>query len=360
MSDEAAEKEFDPTPQKLLEARRKGEVIKSADLNTAAAYVGFLICLSFIFGSSIQNLADSLTGMLQMIPKSAASRDISAFGSLLRGVILDLVGDLVPIFLAPALFVMASIALQQSFTFVPDKVAMKASRISIISGIKNKFGRAGLFEFFKSSLKLTAFMVVLAVFLVFNFDRVGIAARLSPGAAMINMSTLLFEFLLLILLLSFAIGAADYFFQRAEHLRKNRMSRKDIQDELKSAEGDPEMKQRRRQKAMALASNTMLADVSDASVVIVNPTHYAVALQWDPMAGAAPKVVAKGVDEIAMQIRRAAIDNSIPIHSDPPTARSLHAGVSIGDVIAPAHYEAVAAAIRFAENIRKRRARIYG
>jgi len=177
MSDEAAEKEFDPTPQKLLEARRKGEVIKSADLNTAAAYLGFLICLSFIFGSSIQNLADSLTGML--------------------------------------------------------------------------------------------------------------------------------------LLLSFAIGAADYFFQRAEHLRKNRMSRKDIQDELKSAEGDPEMKQRRRQKAMALASNTMLADVSDASVVIVNPTHYAVALQWDPMAGAAPKVVAKGVDEIAMQIRRAAIDKTM-------------------------------------------------
>lgn len=360
MSDESSDKEFDPTPQKLLEARRKGEVAKSADLNTAAGYLGFIVCLFFVFGNSLQNMGTALVALLQMIPNSTAARDLTSFTPLLRGLINQLILALLPVFLAPALFVIGSIILQQSFTFVPDKIVMKLNRISMISGVKNKFGRAGLFEFFKSSLKLTLFISVLAVFLTINFDRIALATRISPGGILINMSTLLFEFLILILLLSFAVGAADFFFQRAEHFRKNRMSRKDLQDELKNAEGDPEIKQKRRQKAMALAANTMLVDVGDASVVIVNPTHYAVALKWDPMAGAAPMVVAKGVDEIALQIRRVAMEHSVPIHSDPPAARSLHAVVPVGEVIPPLHYEAVAAAIRFAEDIRKRRARIYG
>ena len=123
-------------------------------------------------------------------------------------------------------------------------------------------------------------------------------------------------------------------------------------DELKESEGDPMMKQQRREKAVSIATNQMLRDVPEAAVVIVNPTHFAVALKWDPSAPHAPICVAKGVDLVAARIREIAQENAVPIHSDPPTARALHATVEIGEEIRPDHYAAVAAAIRFADMLR--------
>ena len=131
------------------------------------------------------------------------------------------------------------------------------------------------------------------------------------------------------------------------------MSRKEMMDENKNSEGDPAMKQQRRQKGVAIAMNQMMGDVPDADVIIVNPTHYAVALKWDRLNGTAPECVAKGVDLVAAQIREVAQENAVPIHSDPPTARALYATVEIGDQIPKDHYKTVAAAIRFADKIRK-------
>jgi flagellar biosynthetic protein FlhB len=132
------------------------------------------------------------------------------------------------------------------------------------------------------------------------------------------------------------------------------MSRKELMDETKDSEGDPVMKQQRRQRAYDIATNRMMADVPKADVVIVNPRHYAVALRWDRTAGGAPVCVAKGVDEVALRIRTVAMEAGVPIRQDPPTARALHASVEIGAEIRPEHYRPVAAAIRFAEAVRKR------
>ena len=125
-------------------------------------------------------------------------------------------------------------------------------------------------------------------------------------------------------------------------------------DELKQSEGDPVMKQQRRQKGVDIATNRMLADVPKADVIVVNPEHYAIALEWSRMPGEAPVCIAKGVDEIAGRIREIAGENDIPIHSDPPTARAIYASVPLGEEILPEHYRPVAAAIRFAEDIRKK------
>ena len=130
------------------------------------------------------------------------------------------------------------------------------------------------------------------------------------------------------------------------------MSRKELTDESKESEGDPHIKQQRRQRGYQIATNQMLAEVPKADVIIVNPTHYAVALKWDKTSGGAPVCVAKGVDEIATQIRKLAAEAGVPIHSDPPTARALHATIAIGAEIQSDHYRAVAAAIRFAEAMR--------
>ncbi len=125
---------------------------------------------------------------------------------------------------------------------------------------------------------------------------------------------------------------------------------------MKEQEGDPTMKQNRRERGQAIARNQMMKDVPSADVVIVNPTHYAVALKWDRKAGGAPICVAKGTDEIALKIREIAAISGVPIRSDPPTARAIHASVEIGEEVKREHYAAVAAAIHFADAMRKKAA----
>lgn len=218
----------------------------------------------------------------------------------------------------------------------------------------NKFGRAGLFEFAKSSAKLTIYSVILGVFLVFQSTAILGTLYYSPAIATAELLRLSLLLMSVVLVVALVLGGIDLVWQRAEHVRKNRMSRKEITDEVKESEGDPTMKQQRRQRGVTLAMNQMLADVPKADVVIVNPTHYAVALKWDRLTGRAPVCVAKGVDLVAGRIRDCAREAGVPVHSDPPTARALHAAIEVGEEIQTEHYKAVAAAIRFAEQIRRK------
>ena len=162
------------------------------------------------------------------------------------------------------------------------------------------------------------------------------------------------RFLFIVVLIAMVIGAIDAFWQRAEHHRKNRMTLKELRDEMKEVEGDPHVNAQRRMKAQELALNRMMQDVPGADVVIVNPTHYAVALKWSRASPGAPVCVAKGTDLVAARIREVAGEAGVPIHSDPPTARAVHAVVGIGEEIRADHYAAVAVAIRFAEDMRRK------
>jgi flagellar biosynthesis protein FlhB len=207
-------------------------------------------------------------------------------------------------------------------------------------------------------VKLVIYATVLWVFLAAQLPRLMAVMQQSPGQAVAEMMRLIVAFLAIVVVIMAAIGAVDYFWQRFDHLRRQRMSHQELRDEYKQSEGDPHMKQARRQRAQEIASNKMMADVPKADVIIVNPTHFAVALKWDRTSLGAPVCVAKGVDRVALKIRELAEEAGVPVHSDPPTARALHAGVEIGQEITPEHYAPVAAAIRFAEAMRaKARAR---
>ena len=177
---------------------------------------------------------------------------------------------------------------------------------------------------------------------------------LAPALSSALLMRLLINFMMLVLIIAAVTGGIDFFWQRAQHIRQNRMSRKDLIDESRDQDGDPHMKAQRRQRGYDIATNQMLADVPKADVIIVNPTHYAVALKWNRASRQAPICLAKGTDEIAARIREKAAEAGIPIHSDPPTARALHASIEVGQEIRPEHYRAVAASIRFAEAMRKR------
>ncbi|WP_299592117.1 flagellar biosynthesis protein FlhB [uncultured Tateyamaria sp.] len=351
--EEDSDKTFEPTPQKLLEARKKGEVAKSTDLHTAAAYGGLTLVFVAMGAQCIQSFGD---GMQVLLDQPAELADILFTGgpsSIMGGILWNTSSALAPFFVVPAIAVLGAVLAQRAFVIAPSKLQPKLSRISLIQNAKQKFGRSGFFEFGKSFVKLILYSGCLTVFLAARLPEMVGVMHASPGLVASLLAEMCITFLFIVVLISTILGGVDAVWQHQEHIRKNRMSRKEIMDETKSSEGDPHLKRERRARGEAIATQQMMADVPQADVVIVNPTHYAVVLKWSRESGTAPVCVAKGVDEIAFRIREIAQDNEVPIHSDPPTARTLHAVTSIGDEVHPDQYSAVAAAIRFADKMRE-------
>jgi flagellar biosynthetic protein FlhB len=351
--DDSGEKEHEASQRKLDEARRRGEVPQSQDLTGAAATAG-LVLTALVWGPAALDgagtAAAALFGQADRLAPQFALSGQAATPPLLAALAVAFG----PFFAVPMLCALTAVIAQRAFVIAPEKLAPKLSRISPIAMAKQKFGRRGLFEFAKSFVKLGAISVALGWFLVLRSDRILGAVMLDPGPATAMMLQLTVEFLALVLVLQATVGAVDFVWQRADHLRQNRMTRKELTDELRESEGDPHLKAERRQRATAIATNRMLADVPTADVVIVNPTHYAVALRWDRGRPGAPVCVAKGTDLVAARIRARAVEAGVPIRSDPPTARALHAVVEIGAPVPPDQYRAVAAAIRFADAMRRK------
>lgn len=351
--DENDDKEHEASPQKLEEARKKGDIPRATDLLGAAAQGGLLLALAVAGAWVVQQ-----TGSAGMVLLDQADR----FGGLLTtgasaplaGILLAFVGPPLLLMLIPAVLVLAVIIATRGLVFAPEKLMPKLSRISPIATAKHKFGPDGLMEFAKSTLKLVLVSVILYAFLAARLPEVLGSIYLSPGMSAALLGRLTIDFLVIVFVIALVLGGVDFLWQIHRHHQRNRMSRKEMLDEFKANEGDPHLKSARRQRAQEVATNRMLTDVAKADVVVVNPTHYAVALRWDRTKRGAPICVAKGVDEIALRIRERAAEHGIPIHRDPPTARAMHASVEIGQEIRPEHYRAVAAAIRFADSMRKR------
>ncbi|WP_223428000.1 EscU/YscU/HrcU family type III secretion system export apparatus switch protein [Tateyamaria pelophila] len=352
--DDDSDKTFDPTPQKLLEARKKGDIAKSADLQTAAAYAGLTLAFLALGAQMVQSFGLQMQVMIDQADEMSRLMFEGGPNAPMGSVLWHTAVALVPVFALPALAVLTAILAQRAFVVAPSKLQPKLSRISLLQNAKQKFGRSGFFEFGKSFVKLLIYSTFLAAFLKARMPEMISVMHSGPGNVVQLLAELCIAFLLVVVLVSACIGGIDALWQHQEHIRKNRMSRKEIMDETKNSEGDPHLKQERRSRAQAIAAQQMMADVPDANVIIVNPTHYAVALKWAREAGTAPICVAKGVDDTAMRIRETAMEAGVPIHSDPPTARALYAVTEIGHEIAPDHYQAVAAAIRFADQMRDR------
>ncbi|ARE40408.1 Flagellar biosynthesis protein FlhB [Rhodovulum sp. P5] len=348
------DKQFEPTQKKLDDARKKGELAKSVDLNTAAAYAGFSLT-AFAFGAGSLTALGTVGAVLLGQADRIAPLILNGHGTAPVGGLIAQVGiPILPWFAVPGLLVLLSVLAQRSLVVAPERIKPKLSRLSIVQNAKNKFGRGGLFEFAKSTVKLTLYAVLLGVYLSYHIEEMLGVMQLSPNMAVAQLVRMAAQFMVVAVAIAGVMGAIDYVWQAAEHQRKNRMSHQEMKEEVKQSEGDPQMKQQRRQRAMDIATNRMIQDVPTADVVIVNPTHYAVALKWNRNSRGAPVCVAKGVDEIAARIREVAAEAGVPMRRDPPTARALHASVEIGEEIRPEHYRAVAAAIRFAEEMRTR------
>ncbi len=348
--EEESDKQHEPSQKKLDDARRKGEIPRSTDLSVAASYGGILLLYYGLGAASLLYFCATLVAYLEQITALGSERAFPIIQNLAS--VAAKVGAWW--LLVPAMTTLLLLIGIKGVTFSTDKLVPKMSRISVVSNAKNKFGRSGLFEFGKSFTKLVIYSICMALFLRARLPEIANTMSQAPGQAVMLMFQIAGAFFLVAFLVALSIGLVDYLWQYKEHLRKNRMSDKEMRDEQKEAEGDPHMKGARRQKAQEIAMNQMVAQVPEADVVIVNPEHYAVALKWSRARGQAPVCVAKGVDEIALAIKRVALDSGVPIHSDPPTARALFASTEVDQEINSDHYKAVAAAIRFADQVRRK------
>jgi flagellar biosynthetic protein FlhB len=348
MAEDADDKTFEPSQQKLDKAAAEGNIPNLSELNTAVMYLGGWLSLVVLAGHL----------MRQWI--QAASQIIAGEGwqgAMMQDAAYRIVGYSAVISMAlltvPAICILGALVVGRRLVFSSRKLAPDINRINPVKTAGQKFGGAGLMTFAISLAKALA--VLAAGYYLFAGLWRGLVASQAGGSRWpADLGWLLSRILLVAMVTSIVFALIDTFWKKYDHRRKLMMSRQEVQDEHKESEGDPHMKAARRQRAVEIATKQMLADVGKADVIIVNPTHFAVALQWQRGSGRAPVCLAKGVDEVAARIRERARKHKVPIWSDPPCARALHASVEIGQEIRREQFAAVAAAIRFAETMRKK------
>lgn len=348
MSDKS-DKTEKATPKKLKDARRKGQVVQTPEL---AAWLGILavaLLLEHTASSVVGSFRQTVRGVADLVSAPDVDLALGLFGTAMRDGLLAialLVGVLAVI------GTVASLA-QVGVAFTPAALKPQKSRVSPVQGIKRLFGAKGLWEAGKSVLKLAVLAAVgyqtLASVLPRLVDIDGLSIQGGVALAADATVTLMRNTAIAGLLLA----AVDYAVQKRNFAKDMRMSMRDVKQEMKQSEGDPHVRGAIRQRQMQMSRNRMMADVAGADVVVVNPTHVAVALKYHPERGA-PRVVAKGSGEIAAAIRRRAQEHRVPIVRDVPLARSLAAGCEVGDEVPPQLYTAVARVLAFIYSLRRR------
>ena len=349
---EGQEKNFEASESKIKKSRNKGDTPQSTEANTFMLYAGFLVVILIAGGAVMRKLFSSLSIMLvrpsELGHMVLQDQNAGPFKNILRSIF----AATSPVFLIPIIFILMSLIVQQAIVVAPDKIKPKLSRISPISNAKQKYGPDGMVEFLKRFAKLSFISTIAGLFFYQAFFEFAGLSAMTTHSLLAEMKNVALKLILYMLIATALITFIDLPYARFAHMKKLRMTLQEVKDESKENEGDPHMKRARRMRAEEISKSNILRDVAKADVIIVNPTHYAVALEWSRDKGAVPLCVAKGVDEMAMRIRERAKLHNIPIHSNPPCARSLHAMVEIGEGIKPEHYAAVAAAIHFADKMR--------
>ena len=355
--DTTQERSLEPTAHKLEQARRRGEVPQSRDVTTFGLYLGLLVALIGFAGGMALDLGAALLPFLERPDGLLALETPGALAGATAGAGLDVLAALAPLLLLPALGVLLALIAQQAFVIAGERVQPKWSRLSLLANARQRFGPKGLVEFAKTLLKLLAVTVVVGLVIWSGLEGIVALSRSDARALGPSLLDMTEQILLPLLAVSGLIAAADLVWQRFDHLRGQRMTHQELKEEHKHTEVDVHVKQARRERAIAIATNRMLRDVPSADVVITNPVHYAVALKWDrARLGAAPHCIAKGADEIALRIKEIAHEHGIAAFEDRPLARSLYDLVEISEEIRVEHYRAVAAALHYAARQRARRA----
>jgi flagellar biosynthetic protein FlhB len=339
--DDKESKTEDPTEKRKQDAVEEGNIPFSRELTAFASTVAIYLFVVFFAADGSLRVAGSLKDIFEQADQWRFEQSPDVI-SLFYRLAWNAGAVVVPALVLIMSFGVGSSILQNMPSPVLDRIAPKLSRISLTAGIGRMFSLVTLVEFGKSLIKVIAVSIVVVFALKSEFLGSLTLMFSDPSVMFRRMMDDLKTILLVLLFATAIVGLGDFFWTRKQWFDNLKMSKQDVKEEFKQAQGDPIVKAKQRSFARTLLRRRMMANVPRATLVVANPTHYAVALRYVREENEAPVVVAKGQDIIALRIREIAEENNIPVFEDPPLARSMFAQVSVDSVIPPVFYKAIA------------------
>ncbi|MBE6749126.1 MAG: flagellar biosynthesis protein FlhB [Ruminococcaceae bacterium] len=349
----AGEKTEKATPKKRKDERKKGNVFLSKDAVTAvsliASFYALKVFASTIF-SGIQDLVKryiSLAGTTEVFLSSDISTTFTDLG-------LVFLKCAMPLVLVSALVAVVVTMAQTKMLFSPKAFAPKFSRINPLNGIKKMFSMRAIVELLKSLFKIVVLLYVVYTVLIDEVVTLPTLINMTPVSAINKTGEIIMDVVLKSGIAFVFLAAADYLYQWWDYEKNMKMSKQEIKDEYKQVEGNPQIKGRQRNLQQQRSRQRMMQNVPEADVVIRNPTHFAVALKFDRDKDRAPRVVAKGMDQLALRIVKVAEENDVYVTEDRPLARALYDAVEVGDEIPEEFYKAIAKILAFVYNLKNK------
>ncbi|HHY60123.1 MAG TPA: flagellar biosynthesis protein FlhB [Clostridia bacterium] len=336
----AEEKTEEATPHRRQEVRKKGQVAKSADLNAALVLLAAVVVL-FAFRSYFLRVAEGFTKLVlgDWLSHPYGGENMEHLMAELVAAYFRMMG---PVFAVALVAGLGANLAQVGFKITPESIKPKLSHLDPIQGLKRMFSRRSLVELLKSLLKIVIVSFIGYRIVSGGFDTLLFLVDMSVWESVEVVAKLVFKVGLGVVAAFLGIAVLDYVFQRWEFDKGIRMSKQEVKEEFKQLEGDPLLKAKLREKQRQFALHRMMHAVPEATVVITNPVHLAVALKYDMHSDRAPLLLAKGAGVIAERIKEKAKEHGIPIVEDKPVAQFIYKHVEIGQEIPPELYQSVA------------------
>ncbi len=350
-STDDAEKTEEPTQKRLEDARKKGDVAKSQEVNTWFVMIGITLLIALFSGEAAVKLKNLLAQVLENA--HSIPMDGGHILHLIENIGTDILAILMMPFIVLIVFALGGNIVQNPPSLSTESLKPKFSKISPASGAKRLFSSTSLVNFVMGLTKLAIVSTMMFFIIWPERDRLDPIVMSDIVTILPTIKDMIVNLLVGVISILTVIAGADLLYQRQKWMKKQRMTFQEVKDEHKQMEGDPVVKGKLRQLRQERGRKRMMANVPDASVVITNPTHYAIALKYEKGMGA-PICLAKGIDAIAFKIREVAEEHTIPIVENPPLARALYATVEVDGEIDAEHYKAVAQVIGYVMNIRSR------
>lgn len=347
----AGEKTEKATPRKKQEARKKGQVLKSQEVNSAIllfiVFLGLKIFFPYIFDGLRKIFITTYQGYITY------NLEYNTLTSYLQTVIFEFIKLSLPLLILAMVAGLASNWMQVGFLFTTESLKMKLNRINPIEGFKRIFSKKAIVELLKSLFKIGLILYIAWVTIKGKLVQLPYFMDVSLENSVTFISDAVFTVGIRITMVLMVIAGFDYLYQRYDYEENLKMSKQEVKEEYKTIEGDPQIKAKIKEKQRQMSMQRMMQDVPKANVIITNPTHFAIAIKYTAEMGA-PVVVAKGVDLVAQRIKEVAIENNVVIVENKPLAQGLYKNSEIGEAIPEAFYQAVAEVLAFVYKIKKK------
>lgn len=350
----SGEKTEKATPKKREDLRKKGQVVQSKDINSALSMLFVFLVINFIHKTVFSTFFKFYHYCMSSLSDTKSDFFINDFQVLfLEAIKIIAILSLPFLFTALLVGIVTSYA-QVGFLFTVEPIKFKLDKLSVLKGLKRMFSTKSFVEMVKSILKIVIVLYYSYIYITSRSNDLMNLLNLDLSQSVYIIWDIIYNVIINISIMLFVLAILDYAYKYWQNEKEIMMSKQDIKDEYKQTEGDPFIKGKIKEKQRQMAMSRMMQEVKDADVVITNPTHFAVALKYDKLKFQAPKVVAKGVDLVAQNIKKIAKENDVVIVENKPLAQSLYKNVEIGETILQEHFEAVADVLAYVYKLKNR------